>query len=259
MQSLPVSTPRLAFPIVSALVLLCACGGGSGGLRGTIRTAQYTVPAGETRTLSGDLVVRSTGSIVIDGTLRVPVGMSLALLADGDLTIRGKIEAAPSRARDTRQTPEPAAAVLYSGGGMSIETRGEVSPGATILAVAANQDIKIDGTLAPGDAPDGTSQTDPGDDGHDVEIGTDRAIAHLRDKLGLGTVKPRHVTITGTLRGGHGGDGFDDANGRLSGRDLIVQGTDGGDGGDVRISRTGLINGTYKGGNGGQGGDAGTA
>src|SRR5580658_7932861 len=78
---------RVRISECAALLLLAAgCGGGggagnggSGGVTGTQNTlggvmnvANFTIPAGQTRTVGQDLTIRATGKIEIDGTLLVP-------------------------------------------------------------------------------------------------------------------------------------------------------------------------------------------
>src|SRR5687768_18516724 len=110
---------RFALSIVIAILPLAfsGCGGGGAGtpnpISGEITGADFIIPAGETRTATGDLTVRTTNSIVIDGTLLIVPGVDVKLFSDGIIAIRGRI-APSSRAAASRRHASEANHVAIS-------------------------------------------------------------------------------------------------------------------------------------------------
>ena len=114
---------RWGFAFLS-LVLLSGCGGGSSGassqtIGGKVTGKTFTVPSGQTLTVTSDLVVNTTDSITIDGTLAIPAGINVALLSDGPVNINGSLSVAPTPAlvKATTRGGSTTDTVIASSGG----------------------------------------------------------------------------------------------------------------------------------------------
>ncbi|MBI2302813.1 MAG: hypothetical protein HYU66_28235 [Armatimonadetes bacterium] len=248
--------------------LVVGCGssdsnGNPNGLSGTLDLATFTIPAGETREATADLTVRTTGDLTVDGTLLIDAGVSVVLLAEGALTVRGQIKPAPGAARaaiDTRQAA-PNNDLVLSGKSIDLINTGGVQAdaGGSVYLVGADE-IKISGSMTGGDGADGVAGRRAGQTGGSVQIGTESAITKATAKGAQAPTAPAQVKVSGTLQGGNGGNGLDNTVGTVIGTELAVTGGDGGWGGNVEVvatTRIDLTGGTLRGGNGGAGGDAG--
>src|SRR5258708_158554 len=65
-------------------------------LSGTFNVAEFILPAGTTKTITGPLTVNASGKIQIDGTLQVQSGANFAFYANGPFTFTGTIAPAPA-------------------------------------------------------------------------------------------------------------------------------------------------------------------
>jgi hypothetical protein len=142
-------------------------------------------------------------------------------------------------------------AVTISG---TIET-----PSDFLAGVVGAATVTISGSITGGNGANGTSSTDPGDDGGSVAIGSPRALSALRTEFpNANSPNVINMPAGASLRGGNGGNGFDDESGKLSGKNLTVRGSNAGRGGNAEIG-CGTFNrsGSLNGGNGGKGGTAG--
>ena len=255
------------------LLALAGCGGGGGGgpvnpIGGRLDVPSFTLPAGQTRTVTADLVVNSAGPITLDGELLITPGTSVALLADGDIAIHGPIRPAPARNAASRQD-NPEDHLLIVGANI------DISPSSVPFAIetaAGGDDVFITTTGANGTI--SISQditTKPGSDFNEFEYGNRGGSIYIGSGLALQmaldagkavTGPPRSVSITSKLTTGRGGHGRSDLTGRQSQGELYASGYNGGKGGDILIAK--LTSGTagtnsFVLGEGGNGGDCGSA
>jgi hypothetical protein len=232
----------------AALLLPClvSCGGGGGGsgLSGVLNVASFVIPAGETRTVTGDLVVNSVADLVIDGELRVTPGARVALYSDGDIQIRGLIGTAPGRKRITRQAQKPPANLVMSAKNVLI-TKGnnpvvlepaDVGAGIFITTWANTGKVQISQDLVTKPGKDSTTRSVAGGDAGHINIGNAFAIAEIKRDARGNAGTPRLVEITSTLTTGRGGEGFTDYTGVEQNGTLVVANTSGGAGGIVDIN-----------------------
>jgi YVTN family beta-propeller protein len=272
------SSTQLSLGLTLLTVLFCSapvgCGnGGSGGgggggggneIGGTINAASFTLPAGQTRTVTSDLTVNTTGDIQIDGTLQVNPGVNVTLSAGGDLKMTGQITPTPGKAALSRRVVSrgPSAYdIVLVGKNVDIEPMPGAS-GAGISALpGASVDIETDstpGTITIGkdittanglDAPDNTGQA--GGSAGDITIGSNKFYAKFI---------PGTVIIRSSLIAGNGGHGSDDKRLNPAADPMVLKGGDGGFGGNVIIHFAGqvtLTGATLRAGYGGRGGDCG--
>lgn len=263
------------WPLMLGAALLAGCGGGrtvgesgGSGFGGVVETTRFEIAAGETRTVSRDLVVKASEDIVIAGTLRIEPGVDVLLYAQGALTIDGRIEAAPARGGVSRrrQSGGDGPKLVMGSNRTDLGEGGFVSAETDVFVFAAGSRARITlrGYCSANDAPDATGRGEPGQDGNDMEIGTDRTVAEM-GRRGLEAFRPVSVTLAYTgsdsplVRAAHGGDGFHDDTGIRTGRDVALEGTPGGAGGSVSIAAETieLQGGSLLAGQGGAGGRAG--
>ncbi|MGC4045563.1 MAG: hypothetical protein QM758_17360 [Armatimonas sp.] len=232
----------LSTAILVPFLVSCGGGGGSEGLSGVLNVASFVIPAGETRTVTGDLVVNSVADLVIEGELKVTPGARVALYSEGDVNIHGPISTAPGRARGSRQSERPADLIM-AGDNIVITEKSHpfvielADTGASIyittLSEAGKIDISQDLVTKPGK--DATSRDTVGGPGGSIHIGNDTAALEAQVDGKLNATKPRTVTVTSTLTTGRGGHGFTDNTGAVLEDGLVVACTGGGSGGSVFI------------------------
>jgi hypothetical protein len=243
----------------------CGSGGGSDELGGIIETTSYSIPAGETRTVGQDLVVKASQDITIDGILLVKPGVKLALIARRDLTMNGEIKPAPDRAAGASRQGEGGDFVAAAGRTLYINGDHVVGE-ANITGIEPNMTIEVHGKLRGVRGADAANRNENGKPGGSVEVGTDRAnqnvIAYGYDAFTPGTISiiGGQSGEEGIVEGGDGGNGFNDDVGVRQGRDLTLTGTWGGNGGNCAL-KAGTVDVhlaiSVRGGNGGRGGRAG--
>lgn len=228
------------FLLGSALLLpfLVSCGGsgGSAGLSGVMNVASFVIPAGETRTVTGDLIVNSVADLVIEGELKVTPGARVALYSEGDIKIHGPISAAPARGRITRQTEAPSPDLVFAGTDVEITEVVEAAEAGgdiyiTTLAETGTITISQNITTKPGR--DANAYTEPGGEAGGIHLGNEHAIGAAKKDGKANATKPRSITVTATLTTGRGGHGFIDHLGHLNENLLITTCGPGGGGGNV--------------------------
>ncbi|MFN3729378.1 MAG: hypothetical protein ACK4XJ_06675 [Fimbriimonadaceae bacterium] len=263
--------------LVSPPALWSCAGSSSGGtapgneLSGRIDAAEFTIAAGETRTVVGDVIVRTTGPIRIDGTLLVRANVSVDLVADGPLTIAGSIRP---------DGPAPAAFaedkhVLLFGDGVTVsgevESRHDLYVAVmerddTSARFAETQIVRITGTMTTSDGRHATNANENGGDAATIFLCEQTANELARSKGGKPgparaiQVGPDPPTAANKffVRPGNGGNGFSDVAGTRNGKSLSARGSNGGKGGNLLMAAdTMVIAGNTSAGNGGHGGDAG--
>lgn len=272
---LPLIRPCEFAGIALSLIAVAGCGGGgesSVPISGLMNVSQFTIPAGQTRLVTGDLTVVATGDITIAGTLQVPPGVTTTFISKTAVLVSGTIQPAPGRASyksDRARAIEvaPGAYVAsplatFSGTVKLPAGTGFTYTGLKVPLVSPN--INITGSVTAGNGADSQAAGKPGEDGGSIEIGTASAIAALT-KLAEGhllpvesVAKPDKTTISGKLTAGDGGHGFDDGDGLTAGV-LGFAGTGGGDGGSVNVAgdTIDLTGAAIAAGRGGRGGHAG--
>lgn len=243
----------LALSIVGLLALVAGCGGspsngsggvgGAGGMSGSITQDTFVLPAGETRTVTGDLLIATTGDLTIAGHLLLTPGVSLALIAEGALTISGNVDPLPAEADATSRQAGAEPFCLWAGPFVDCSGMFVAPPGTDFLytgtsALGVSPRLTISGGLICSRARDGRSREEAGQDGGDIELGTARAIELAAQRFSFVVRNPSEAvsaTINGALQAGEGGAGFSDSTGVRSGLNLDLRGTDGGRGGAVTI------------------------
>jgi hypothetical protein len=277
-------TPRILQSLCALallVILLLGCGGGGNKsavvnpISGTITTPTYTIPAGETRTVVGNLTVNAGTGITIDGTLLVQPGVDVALLSDGDVNVNGTIGTAAgvTLTRGAIDYGDPHAIVLAGENVQLIDPAAgagkvaiDAGPGYTV-DIATTTDtgkVKINGDIRMADSPDQTEDTE-GVNGGSIYIGNAIACAAAEAK-GKVAAEPGAVYINANLRGGKGGNGKNAApdcrieNGK---KVCYAFATDGGNGGNIVIYAKSFVamkaGVTVTAGKGGNGGGVGTA
>jgi hypothetical protein len=251
-----------------------ACGGGGGGggngLFGVINTASFEIPAGETRTVTGDLTVNSTGPITINGTLLIPDNANVALLAGGEVVVGGEIKPSGTKAPANGKTTDGEKLLLI--GGDNVTVNGPItSPIRIMMFVNDETDSRQQtGTIAlsePVRTEDGRDSTHYATDGGDaagIDIGTFEAVlaAQAKGVKGMAPLDIEEVLTQGStgliIRAGRGGHGVDDPNGTPQGKNRIYRASSGGKGGSVKLvaNNIKLLSGV-RAGHGGRGGSCG--
>ncbi|MGC4047678.1 MAG: hypothetical protein QM758_28120 [Armatimonas sp.] len=221
-------------------LISCGGGGGAGGLSGVMNVASFVIPAGETRTVTGDLVVNSVADLVIDGKLKVTPGARVALYSDADVKIHGPISTAPSRGRVSRQTDAPAVPgdLIIVGQNVTITETDENGSsvletdveGGGIFVTTWGGDVTISRNLVTKHGRDVF-----GDDAGHIHIGSIYANMKANADGRTGATTPNAVTITSTLTTGRGGHGITDTTGRVVDDVLRLASTSGGKGGSIAI------------------------
>ncbi|HWD41114.1 MAG TPA: hypothetical protein VG944_19860 [Fimbriimonas sp.] len=247
--------------LIGAVVLGCGGGGGSSpaaGLSGIVNTADFSIPAGTTRTVTGDLQINSTGAIEIDGTLVVPQGVSVTLISGGPLSIKGNIKASAATTASVTERGG-GGAPTFSIGGPSISVSGGISLpiGTTALVCTRGAgSVTISGIYTP-PGKDSKDQSLPGGDGGAIEIGTPAAIEFANEKGETDAAAPATILVSGLVSAGSGGRGFTDTKGVNDGTTITAHASNGGNGGDVTMVATTSITvgGSVYAGDGGDGGD----
>jgi len=91
----PSCFPRKVLAIIPLLIGSILSCNGQTDLSGTLNVADFSVAAGETARVSGDLMVNATGGADIAGRLMADVGMGydITITAEGDVNITGMIAA----------------------------------------------------------------------------------------------------------------------------------------------------------------------
>lgn len=234
-----------------ALLLPLACSEGTGPAQdaplpdeipsGTIEMRRLDVPAGKQHTIEGDVVIVAEEDIRIDGTLVVAPGASLSLAAGDSLVINGSIGEDPAAAMANARAPEAMARLVTTGNVYIAAQSVVLAAGAEIrglVAISVRKEgrlIRIDGSAVAHDGAASTTRGVPGEDGDDIEIGTDAANVLWSARGITDTRAPVQVVVTGQLKAGNGGAGFDDAAGTIDGRTVVLAGSNGGNGGRIAI------------------------
>ncbi len=255
--------------LVLGVTVVWACGGGGDGgsapaspIGGTITTDNFVIPAGESRILNADLVVKASASIKIDGTLQVPPGYSFALFSDGPTSISGDIVAIDAQ-RSNRATGDGGGGAVD---GSNVTLSGQISlhngQGFNLTASGPAGKLTINGSIRAGYGTPG-DEASPGGNGGSIEVGTTAAINYAN---GLGRTNSQafqeiEVNAGAVLTAGLGGVGGEDPVGSDQGTTLFGTGTAGGNGGSVRLACPGklVFNGKAQAGDGGPGGGTGVA
>lgn len=248
-----------------------------------IRAEQFSLAAGETLNLTEDTTILANDTLNINGQVNLQPGVNLTLFAANQLTVSGQI--GPSAQVLTRQASSGTSSTgIRAQGGEAPGAVALVSPDQVIsgsITGAPGQDIfvaaispsggiatrvNITGTLIGGVGADSSARDTPGEKGGNVIIGGQAANAAALDLLGetpdsavasqLGPIG--RLTVTGTVRGGTGGAGFNDLTG-TPGPDtgLEFMGGRGGLGGDVILTADDYSLQGVEGGTGGNGGNCG--
>jgi hypothetical protein len=233
---------------VVAPVSLWGCGGsGDNGpvnpISGVMNVQQFKIAAGETRTVTGDLIVNSTDDLVIDGQLLVTPGARVALYSEKDVIIHGVVKPAPTRARSTREGEPPADLVIAS---RNVDISPQTAPfpvelageggSALITTTAANGRVSISQEIIARRGKYSDSRTVNGGSGGNIEIGTQKAIDAAVADGKAGAVTPLTIAVTSKLQAGDGGWGLTDYKGIQTPGLFDLRGTDGGRGGDINLS-----------------------
>lgn len=241
-------------------------------IQGEIITENFTIAAGETRLATGDLVVRASKSIEINGTLLVNEGADISLLSEGPVTISGNIR--PNVTESPVKTNSSAilsqnikythadsgdSSIAICSPKVTITADGDMSLSSSLLIATVGAGIvEIYGNVRTRDGADGTIEHYHGEDGGDIDIGTDSALDLIRNQRGVPTAAmPASVKIPASLRTGSGGRGYNDHAGHRDGETQYYIAGLGGLGGKIRISSVALIdltNGRLFAGHGGDGG-----
>ena len=256
--------------ILAAFPLIASCGGGGGGpepLFGELNVTDFILPAGQTRKVTQDLTIRSTGNIQIDGNLIVVPGALVNLLADRDLLLNGRITGEPVRKNAVTRQDSDAPGFLFVGANITTATQFQLEledPSVSLIVVNNDPDgqVTVAGNITTRDGTDSTARGTGGGRSGSIEIGSNQALILARGKGVLNAVAPRTVTIQGVLRTGRGGNGFTDLQGVDEGRVLRATASDGGRAGGIRIAASERVDfsaGAFRPGNGGRGGDVGSA
>jgi hypothetical protein len=228
------------------LLALISCGGGGGGggedLSGTLNVTSFVIPAGQSRTVTGNLIVNSVQDLRIEGELLITPGARVALYSEGTVGIHGPIHAAPGRKPITRQD-EPSGSIHLIGRNVEITQKNTpfvvetAAPGDGIFITTSdpNGTVTISQDMVTKAGDHSTERGRMGGRSGDIFIGTDPVI-QVAQADGKAAAKPKSVTITSTLRTGRGGNGFTDLSGEeLADGSLFVRGTFGGASGDIMI------------------------
>lgn len=188
-------------------------------LGGTVDVANLVIPAGQTTTVTSDLVVNATGNVTIDGQLIASpsggTGGGITILADGDITIGGTVQAGDGDAASSTQTA--AAMSIAANGDAGSGTSGH-NGGTVQIKAAGNLSIVEGAMISAGNGSNGTSgrRGGAGGDGGSVIL------------LAGGQLRMR-----GSVHVGDGGNGGD-ATTNTSDRPLIF-GNRGGDSGFLYV------------------------
>ena len=239
-------------------------------LSGKLNVQSFTLPAGQTRIVTGPLTIDAKASIVIDGRLLVQNGMRFTLSARSfRLGKHGSIAPAPPGARTPALSALEPIGPGVDGilGKSSLDIFGELKTGpGTTLKQATGEDGAIgivDGRITAGDGLPSPTKFADGQDGGSIIIGGY-----------FGSNAAVEIDHGSVLEAGNGGHGYDDETGELrnganpcqdsnrgeaaSRQTLLLEGTDGGKGGTIRLlSRHLVIEGRAHAGDGGRGGNAG--
>jgi|GEM_PF-6285322 len=242
--------------LVSAGVVIAAltgsgCGGSGGGgggptgggsLAGNITTPTFNIPAGTTKTVTGDLTVNASQGIEIDGTLVIPEGVNVALITDGPLNIKGQVTEPAVAVATTRQSSGGSGGsnIVLSGSTITVNNQSTMPNGANV-SVSTNAPAGdpasitvVNLVLGKGKAAPDT--VTPGGPGPKLEIGTVTANTAATQSGAKNARTPDNVTVTLAVAG-TGGNGFDDRVGIDNGTKVTAAGTTaGGRGGDLNIA-----------------------
>jgi hypothetical protein len=280
----------IALLVACALLGVAGCGKkstppvdeGPPAIHGQINTDFYRIPRGETRQVDGDLTILATKEIHIDGTLLLPPGKRVVLLAPDSVLIGGSIQASGGPAL---QKMSPGRMDGLAGSSVTtpcvvLLTRvarvtGDLAlPAGTSFYAVALVPTPVTDTLSPAvtvsgsittSAVDARSLAESGGSSGAIEIGSEAALAaYVPSGSAYAAIKPGRVTVPGILRTGAGGRGFDDRTGvvDVSARTLTLAATDAGNAGDIRIRAAAAIDlssSQIEAGNGGGGGHAGSS
>jgi hypothetical protein len=258
-------------------------GSGSGTpIGGQMNVANFTLPAGTTRTATSDLTINASGNIRIDGTLLISPGVSVALLAKGATTITGVImpdssAAARSRVVSPGRTRDDGGHPLVIDGENITISNENTGDGLITLSPPPGEDLLIatddnEGTVTISReihlvrADDASSTTENGGNGGSIEIGTSKAIQAVKAKGSSAADMPASIVVVrSNLSAGTAGKGFTETAGTLQGGVLMLHGTTGGNGGNILFTAAQSVKHITKaGGNqwlstdGGEGGSVGT-
>ncbi|MGC4045269.1 MAG: hypothetical protein QM758_15870 [Armatimonas sp.] len=272
---------ELRFLLVAVFAaLLTSCGGGGGdssSLSGVLNVTDFSLPAGQTRSVTGDLIINATGAINIAGDLVLSPGVNVSLYANGPITVTGGFEPAPDRSRSkaiSRDTPETPQHFIMWGDDIRIDknvflrTTLEKNMSFYLANRTGEHSVTIAADLLAGAGDDGTDAAKDGKPGGGIYIGTDEAFAAIRkDKNdpGAHVFMPQKVVISGKVTAGAGGKGMKDEIGigqGVAGSTVVFNGGNGGAGGTISVRSSAnitLTGSALQGGNGGEGGDSGIA
>jgi hypothetical protein len=207
------------------------------GLEGTINTTRFTIPAGQSRTVTGDLTINASDAIDIDGTLVIPPGVNVNLWSAGDIDLDGVLQAGSTPAPSGRGTgpynTTVVGANIRSAGNHSVGTGGNLVFASSAGNVPAT--ISIGGNITLPAGLKARNDQEDGQDGGAILIGGTRAL-QIVTTAGRACQAPKNVTVNGSLTAGDGGAGFDDLTGERTGRNVRATSTHGGAGGDLEIS-----------------------
>ena len=210
---------------------------------GTYEVGDLHVPAADTFTIQGDVMLLSSGTVTLEGGLILLPGATLSVAADS-LTFAGLLAVGSG----------PAAVAPL--GGASARVDGESAGEATVnlfarrlrieapiegvgIALATVEGGRID-VLAALTGNVGAASGERGVDGapggpvHVGDVVASDAFAGVSvNDLPAGV--PALIVVSAPVRGGRGGDGFDDLVGIAEGLDVSAFGSNGGRGGNVVI------------------------
>lgn len=247
---------------LAALLTIAACGGSGGGipdatqtLSGTITTTTFSLAAGETRRVNGDLRIEASNDISIDGKLLVDEGVEIVLIAGDEISLgeiqpSGKTISGRGLTRDTVNT-------VIAGRNANIRASQTWPPRTNVCLVANNAgNVTIGGSMTVQNSANATARNRTGDPGGSIYIGG-LAVAIAQVAGAKNATNPGVLTINANLKAGDGGRGGDDINGEGS-RPVVMEPGRGGRGGTIEIGAATLFFGGARL-TPGRGGDAGWA
>lgn len=231
------------------LLALVSCGGGGngngGGLQGTLNVDSFVIPAGETRTVTGDLIVNSIQDLRIHGELLITPGARVALYSKSTVGIHGPIRAAPGRKRGRGRDDEPKDLIIV---GRNVDITLKSAPFAIetadfgdnihITTTDPQGTVTISQDLITKQGKDSTERGVDGGRAGSINIGDLFAIKAAKDDGKTDATKPKAVVVTSMITTGRGGNGFTDLQGIDVSGVLTVTGSNGGWGGKVHIDAT---------------------
>jgi len=193
---------------------------------GEVRVADFTVPAGQTTTVTSDLTFNVAGNVRIDGQLVASptesdgtLGVSIAIIAQGSIEIAGIVQAGDGMSANAtgrasiRQQPADDSAIGrdgHDGGSIQLVSSQDISIESSASLVSGSGSDGASGTRG-GRGGDGGVGVTPGPGGTAQAFGTDPLDVAARDR----------------------GDGFPPGQGGAGGQLVSITGVDGSTGNSI--------------------------